>query len=114
MRLDNCPYCNVVYPHKSQAQQHAEMANHMMGNMMQQQAQIQNQWRAGFGLGPQAPMAPPPMGAPGVGGANLNAYAQQAMAQANRNARNVMLAVVIGLIVVSLVVAGVVVFFVVI
>ena len=50
MRQQNCPYCNIVYPHHSQAAQHAQMASHVMNNMMQQQAQVQNQWRQGMGV----------------------------------------------------------------
>lgn len=60
MRQPNCPYCGTVYPHHAQAAQHAQVMSHMMGQMVAQQAQIQNQWRGAFGVGPV-----PPPGAPG-------------------------------------------------
>lgn len=63
MRKPNCPYCGTVYPHHAQAAQHAQVMSHMMGQMVAQQAQIQNQWRGAFGLGPV-----PPPGVPGVPG----------------------------------------------
>jgi hypothetical protein len=61
MRKPNCPYCGTIYPHHSQAAQHAEMAGQVMNQMMAQQAQIQNQWRGAFGVGPMPPGAPPGM-----------------------------------------------------
>jgi hypothetical protein len=74
LRGTNCPYCKTVFPHLSQAAQHAQMAGMMMNQMMAQQAQVQNQWRAAYGMGaPQMPPAgppggpPPPMGAPPMG-----------------------------------------------
>ncbi len=63
MRGPNCPYCGTVYPHHAQAAQHAQVMSHMMGQMVAQQAQIQNQWRGAFGVGPL-----PPPGTPGVPG----------------------------------------------
>lgn len=63
LRQPNCRYCGTVFPHRAQAEQHAQVVGQVMNQMMGQQAQIQNQWRAGFGLGPMAP-PPPPYGAP--------------------------------------------------
>lgn len=67
MRRDDCPYCEVIYPHKSQAAQHAQMANQMMGQMMAQA----NAWytpQAPPGAGPPGPpMGGPPGGPPPVG-----------------------------------------------
>lgn len=65
MRRTDCPYCRTVYPHHSQAQQHAQVAGQMMGQLLGQQAAVQNQWRAAFGVGPLSP----PGGQPGPGGA---------------------------------------------
>jgi hypothetical protein len=50
MRGTECPYCRTVFPHLAQAAQHAHVANQMMGQMMAQQAHLQNQWRNAFGL----------------------------------------------------------------
>jgi hypothetical protein len=99
MRKDNCPYCHVVYPHKSQQAQHANMANQMMGQMMAQQAQVQAQWRGAFGVGTPPPTGQPgmpPTGQPGMPpgmtpGApyNPNAMIQHHMAQANATASGI-------------------------
>jgi predicted RNA-binding Zn-ribbon protein involved in translation (DUF1610 family) len=85
MRRSDCPYCGTVYPHHSQAAQHAAMANQLMGQMMAQQAQIQNQWRAGFG----APPMPPAPGAPGSPYADPQRIAQAHMAYAQQMSRRV-------------------------
>ena len=63
LRKPNCTYCGTVLPHRAQAEQHAQVVGQVMNQMMGQQAQIQNQWRQGFGLGPMAP-PPPRMGTP--------------------------------------------------
>jgi len=92
LRAPNCKYCGTVFPHKAQAAQHAEMAGQVMNQMMAQQAQIQNQWRAGFGVGPMPPPGPmgpmgppmampPPPGAPGSPYANPQAIAAAHMMQ---------------------------------
>lgn len=70
MRKPNCPYCGTVYPHHAQAAQHAQVMSHMMGQMVAQQAQIQNQWRGAFGVGPL-----PPPGTPGLPGTPGTPYA---------------------------------------
>ena len=70
MRKPNCPYCGTVYPHHAQAAQHAEVMSRMMGQMVAQQAQIQNQWRGAFGVGPV-----PPPGMPGTPGTPGSPYA---------------------------------------
>lgn len=83
LRLPNCKYCKTVFPHRAQAEQHAQMANQMMGQMMQQQAAIQDQWRGAFGVGPMNPGAGPPGGPPpGMPAAPYAGY-QAGMAQAN-------------------------------
>jgi hypothetical protein len=65
LRLPDCKYCKTVFPHRAQAEQHVQVANQMMGQMMQQQAAIQNQWRGSFGLGPMpGGQVGPPGGAP--------------------------------------------------
>jgi hypothetical protein len=67
LRATNCKYCNTVFPHHAMAAQHAAMAGQVMNQMMAQQAQVQNQWRAGFGVGPMptgVPGGPPPVGGP--------------------------------------------------
>jgi hypothetical protein len=98
MRLDNCPYCQTVYPHKSMGQQHAEVVNQMMGNMMQQQAQVQNQWRAAYGAPPQPPYgAPPPPGMPGSPYGNPQQIAQAHMAHAQQMSSRIMMTVIISI-----------------
>lgn len=96
MRLDNCPYCQSVYPHKSQGQQHAEVVNQMMGNMMQQQAQVQNQWRAAYGAPPQPGMGMPP-GAPGSPYGDPNQMVQAHMAHAQKMGNRITLIVMISI-----------------
>ncbi len=88
MRGDNCPYCGMVYPHKSMAAQHADVANQMMGQMMAQQAQQQNQWRAAMGV-PPIGGAPPYAGPPGAypGPHPYHAVVQHHMVQAQQTAR---------------------------
>jgi hypothetical protein len=112
MRKTECPYCNTVYPHHSQAAQHAQMANQMMGQMMGQQAQIQNQWRGAFGVPPVQPGppggAPPGMTPPLVNNpyglhspyGDPNQIVNAHMAHASRMARNITL-------IISLSIAGV-------
>jgi hypothetical protein len=64
LRQPDCKYCKTVFPHRAQAEQHAQMANQVMGQMMQQQAAIQNQWRGAFGVGPMPGGGGPPGGPP--------------------------------------------------
>jgi hypothetical protein len=117
LRNTNCPYCKTVLPHHAQAAQHAAVAGQVMNQMMAQQAAIQNQWRAGFGVGPmpQGPPGGPPPGMPYAGygapppppGMPGNPYAgaygnpaamvQAQMDAANKVTRNVF--VVVGVIV---------------
>ena len=33
MRRDGCPYCNTVYPHRSQAVQHQQVVHQVLGTM---------------------------------------------------------------------------------
>ncbi|AKF10557.1 hypothetical protein [Sandaracinus amylolyticus] len=56
MRKTQCPYCQVVYPHHSQAAQHAQVAGAMMNQMMAQAGYV------------QSPYAPPPLGGGPPGG----------------------------------------------
>lgn len=72
MRKPNCPYCGTVYPHHAQAAQHAELMSRMMGQLVANQAEIQNQWRGAFGVGPVpppgTPVIPGMQGTPGMPG----------------------------------------------
>jgi hypothetical protein len=91
MRQTNCPYCGTVYPHHSQAQQHAQVVNQVMGNMMQQQG--------GFGAPPQPGFGMPP-GQPGSPFGDHNQLVQAHMAQAQRSTNRMMIivmAVVLGM-----------------
>ena len=76
MRRTDCPYCKTVYPHHSMAAQHAQVASQMMGQMMQQQAAIQDQWRGAYGVPPMN--GGPPGGAP-PGNPYANAYGDPMM-----------------------------------
>lgn len=105
MRKTNCPYCGTVYPHHSQAAQHAQVAGQVMNQMMAQQAQLQNQWRGAFGVGPM----PPPPGAPGSPYASPMGLAQAHMMQAQQLSRNIMLTVTISIAAVFLIVGLVIV-----
>ncbi len=115
LRQPDCKYCKTVFPHRAQAEQHAQMANQVMGQMMQQQAQIQNQWRGAFGVGPMppGPMGGPPGGPPPGMPANPYAGYQAGVAQANAAGRMITW-IVLAIVGVSMlvVVAGVVVAFV--
>lgn len=55
LRQPNCKFCKTVFPHHAQAAQHAQVASQMMGQMLQQQAAVQDQWRGAFGIGPMPP-----------------------------------------------------------
>jgi predicted RNA-binding Zn-ribbon protein involved in translation (DUF1610 family) len=46
LRRADCPYCGTVYPHRAQAEQHAQVVGQMMGQMMGQALQMQSQMRA--------------------------------------------------------------------
>lgn len=74
LRKPNCTYCGTVYPHHAQAEQHAQVVGQVMNQMMAQQAQVQNQWRAGFGVGPMPPPPPGMPGAPGMPGGAFPGY----------------------------------------
>jgi hypothetical protein len=121
MRKTNCPYCNTVYPHHSQAAQHAQVAGQVMNQMMAQQAQIQNQWRGAFGVGPM-PMAPPgmpgspygapvnpfgapgsPYGAPGSPYGDPTLMAQAQLANVNALSRRITLIVTLSIVAVFLI-----------
>jgi hypothetical protein len=72
LRAANCRFCGTVLPHRAQAEQHAQLVGNVLNQMIGQQAEIANQWRANFGFGVQP--GPPP-GAPG------SAYSPYADAQ---------------------------------
>ena len=96
LRSPNCRYCGVVLPHRAQAEQHAQLAGQMMNQMMAQQAALQDQWRAGYGM---APMMPPPPGAPGSPYADPSRVAAAQMANVGRMSRMItmmVLAIVVG------------------
>ena len=107
MRKTNCPYCGTVYPHQSQAAQHAQVVGQVMNQMMGQQAQIQNQWRGAFGVGPM-PMAPP-AGMPGSPYGDPNLIAQAHLANAQRLSRNITLIVTLSIVAVFVLVGVIVV-----
>ena len=107
MRKTNCPYCGTVYPHHSQAAQHAQVVGQVMNQMVAQQAQIQNQWRGAFGAGPM-PMAPPP-GAFGSPYGDPNLLAQAQFAQAQQLSRRITLIVTLSIAFVFLLVGVIVV-----
>ncbi len=65
MRRDGCPYCNTVYPHRSQAVQHQQVIQQVLGTM---------------GV-PPAQMPPPTPGMPPVYDPHAMARAQMAHAQ---------------------------------
>lgn len=101
LRSPNCRYCGTVFPHRAQAEQHAQLAGQMMNQMMAQQAALQDQWRAGYGLGPMAPspMMPPPPGSPGSPYADPARLAAVQMANVGNLSRMItviVLAVVVG------------------
>lgn len=114
MRGTNCPYCKVVYPHHSQAAQHAQMAGMMMNQMIGQQAQIQNQWRGAFGVPPvgPTPMAGPAghphPGQPGSPYGDPNQMMHAHMAHAQRMSRNITLVVMVSMIGVVVLIGAVV------
>ncbi len=86
LRGSNCKYCGTVFPHKAQAAQHADMAMQVMNQVMAQQAQVQDQWRAAYGFGPTppGPAMPPPPGAPGSPYASPQALAAVQFAHAGQ------------------------------
>lgn len=103
LRGGHCPYCKTVLPHRVQAAQHAELVGQVMGQMMAQQAQIQNPWRAGFGVGP----LPPPPGAPGSPYADPARLAQATMHAATGISRAIKTIVIVSIVVVmALVILG--------
>jgi hypothetical protein len=87
MRGTECPYCRTVYPHHSQAAQHAQVVGQVMNNMMAQQAQIQNQWRGAFGV--------PPINQPGYPPVHPHPMLHVHVEQSTRLARNIMLIVIV-------------------
>jgi hypothetical protein len=94
MRRTDCPYCKTVYPHHSQAAQHAQVVNQVMGQMMGQQAQVQDAWRAQFGLGP----LPPPPGGYGNPYVHPHQVMQAHMAQAARTSRTIGLVITLSVV----------------
>ena len=125
LRGTACPYCKTVFPHLSQAAQHAQMAGMMMNQMMAQQAQIQDQWRAAYGVGPMGgppggpppgmPGGPPPMpgvmppppGAPGSPYADPARMAHVQMANVANIGRSIMITTIVSILVVFLVTGGI-------
>jgi len=100
LRQPNCKFCKTVFPHHAQAAQHAQVASQMMGQMMQQQAAAQDQWRGAFGVGPMPP-GPYQMG-----------MAQMGATQAKAMSGLVIAVVVISLLVVVVMIGAVALFFV--
>lgn len=96
LRGTQCPYCKVVYPHHSQAQQHVQVIGQVMGQMMQgqtmqgqtmhRQGPIQSQWRGAFGV---PPIAPPPGGSPGSPYYDPNQMMQAHMQHAQQMSRRI-------------------------
>lgn len=68
LRKPNCTYCGTVLPHHAQAAQHAQVVGQVMGQMMQQQGQLLDQYRGAFGVPPVGggPPGGPPPGAAGL------------------------------------------------
>ncbi len=95
MRQPNCPYCGTVYPHHSQAQQHGQVVNQVMGHMMQQQGQIPNQYSGGFGAPPQPGFGMPPAGQPGSPLGDYNQSVQAHMVHAQRSTNRLMIIVMV-------------------
>jgi hypothetical protein len=98
MRKTDCPYCGTVYPHHSQAAQHALMANQMMGQLMQQvQQPMQPPGQPPYNPYAQ-PGTPPPPGAPGSPYGDPMRMMQAQMQYAQRTSRNIMLVVTLGIV----------------
>lgn len=102
-----CPYCHTVYPHKAQAEQHAQVVAKVMQNMAGPAGVPQVPWQV-----PQAsPFAPPGVNpyAPVPPGPYANPAALAAM-QANNvaNIGRTITFVVVGVVVASFVLTGVV------
>jgi len=120
LRRADCPYCGTVYPHRAQAEQHAQAMGQMMGQVMQQALHMQQQVRSdvasqlpqvlGSSLisGPQGAsqvqvvhltsMQAPPYGAPPHLPPHVSDYVQQTMHQ-SRDSSLTILAVVMLLVV---------------
>jgi hypothetical protein len=123
LRQTNCPYCKTVYPHHAQAAQHAQVAGMVMNQMMAQQAQVQDQWRAAYGVGPMNPpmgppggpppgapmpgMMPPPPGAPGSPYAHPMNMANVQMANVANVGRTIMIVTVVSILFVFLLTGGI-------
>jgi hypothetical protein len=131
LRATNCKYCKTVFPHHAQAAQHALVAGQMMNQMMAQQAQIQDQWRGAYGVGPMPPaapggmpggpppgMSPPPGGTPWgpppiPGYPTNNAYGDPSriaaahMAQSAKLSRTIMFVVIGSIVFMFLLVGGI-------
>lgn len=126
LRKPNCTYCGTVFPHHAQAAQHAQVVGQVMGQMMQQQGQLLDQYRGAFGVPPIGggpPGGPPPGGAgygpgfPPPPGAHGSPYGdpmrmaqlqmQQTQAVAGRIMTFVILGVVASFIVVMIVVGAI-------
>jgi hypothetical protein len=106
LRGANCRYCGTVLPHRAQAEQQAQLVGQVMNQMIGQQAQIQNQWRAGFGA-PPMPMMPP--GTPGLPYADAQRVAALSTAHAMRMSR-VITYTVVAIIVGTFLLVGVIIF----
>jgi hypothetical protein len=100
LRSPNCRYCGTVLPHRAQAEQHMQLMGQMMNQMVAQQAAIQDQWRANYGVGPIGPAGPmPPPGAPGspyADPARLAAVQMQNVGRMSRMITMIVLAIVVG------------------
>ncbi|MBM4376550.1 MAG: hypothetical protein FJ095_15820 [Deltaproteobacteria bacterium] len=101
LRRADCPYCGTVYPHRAQAEQHAQAMGQMMGQVMQQALHMQQQvrsdvasqlphvmgssfrsWPHGASQGPdthRTSMQAPPYGAPPHLPPQVSDYVQQTM-----------------------------------
>jgi hypothetical protein len=115
LRSPNCRYCGTVLPHRAQAEQHAQLAGQMMNQMIAQQAQIQDQWRAGYGMGggqfSGGPVMPPPPGSPGSPYADPQRIAAAHMARVTGMSRMITF-VILGVVVMTLVFVAAIVLFV--
>ncbi|UJR86038.1 hypothetical protein [Sandaracinus amylolyticus] len=100
MRKTQCPYCQVVYPHHSQAAQHAQVAGMMMNQMIAQAGYAQN------------PYAPPPLGGGPPGGPPpavvAQAYGDPSAIVAKQMGRGIAITMIVStLVVLGMIAAGV-------
>jgi hypothetical protein len=108
LRSPNCRYCGTVLPHRAQAEQQMQANAQIMSQMMAQQAQVQNQWRAAYGAGPVMP-PPPGAGAPGSPYADpmriAAAHAMQ-VGEVSRNISRMITMIVVGVVVATFLLVG--------